>query len=125
MRVVITGGTGFIGSALCRALVDAGDVPVILTRDAAAARRRLGAAVEAVAWRPGQSSGWEQALGGADAIVNLAGESIAARRWSERQKAAIRESRIQTTRALVEALDRVQHRPGVLVSASASGYYGP
>src|SRR6266516_3352273 len=106
MRVVVTGGTGFIGSALCRGLVAGGDVPVVLTRNAADARRRLGEAVEAAAWQPGQSGSWEQALDGADAIVNLAGESIAARRWSERQKEAIRGSRIRATRALVEALGR-------------------
>jgi len=125
VRVVVTGGTGFIGSALCANLVAAGHLPVVLTRDPTGARRKLGEPVEAVAWEPPRAGGWTQALNGTDAVINLAGESIAAKRWSARQKRAIRESRVATTRTLVEALAGLASRPKVLISASASGYYGP
>jgi uncharacterized protein (TIGR01777 family) len=125
MRIVVSGGSGFIGAALCRALVADGHTPIVLTRDPERARRQLGAAVEAVRWSPGQAGDWEAALDGADGVINLAGESIAARRWTATQKAAIRQSRHDATRSLVAALERAPRRPRALISASATGYYGP
>jgi uncharacterized protein len=125
MQVIVTGGTGFIGERLCRELVDAGHGVVVLSRSPENAAQKLGPAVEARGWRPGQEGDWESALGEADAVINLAGESIGDKRWSERQKAAIRDSRMEATRSLVAAMERADRRPQVLVNASASGYYGP
>jgi uncharacterized protein len=125
MRVVVTGGTGFIGTALCQRLLQDGHTPVVLTRDPAVAKRRLTAGVETTSWSPGQGGDWRAALDGSDAVINLAGESIAGRRWTARQKALIRDSRIQGTRALVQAISAVDRPPGVLLSASGTGYYGP
>ena len=125
MRVIVTGGTGFIGSALCRELITAGHQPVVLTRDPDGARRKLGTGIEASLWEPAQSGEWQHALDGVEAVVNLAGESIAGRRWSEGHKAAIRDSRVEGTRSLVAAIGRAERQPTVLVSASATGYYGP
>jgi uncharacterized protein (TIGR01777 family) len=125
MRVIVTGGTGFIGNTLCRRLRSEGHTPVVLSRNAEAARNSLGAGVEAVAWRPGASGPWQSSLEGADAVINLAGESIAARRWSPGQKSAIRESRLEGTRSLVEAMAAADRPPRVLLNASATGYYGP
>jgi uncharacterized protein (TIGR01777 family) len=125
MRVVVTGGTGFIGSGLCRHLAASGHDPVVLTRDPSGAERRLGPGVQVQRWQPREPGDWERALNGADGVINLAGESIGDRRWTAAQKAAIRESRIVGTRLIVEAIARAEPRPRVLLSASASGYYGP
>ncbi|MGC7847530.1 TIGR01777 family oxidoreductase [Desulforudis sp. 1088] len=137
MKVVVTGGTGFIGRPLVASFLDRGDEVTVLTRSKTG---RLPAGVKAVTWPaggpaasgeeggipPGEAeSRWWEALDGADAVVHLAGESIAARRWTPEQKERIRESRVQGTRVLVETLARVKRRPGVLVSGSAVGYYGP
>ena len=86
MRVVITGGTGLIGSALTRSLLADGHQVVILTRDAAAARRKVPAGALAVDWdmRPGGK--WETALDGADAVVNLAGATVAGLPWTAARK---------------------------------------
>jgi uncharacterized protein (TIGR01777 family) len=123
MRVALTGGTGFIGARLCRTLLASGHTPIVLSRNPESARR-LGGGVEVQRWEPGQEGEWESALAGAEAIVNLAGESIGDKRWSERQKAAIRESRISSTRSLIDAMRRADRRPNALLNASASGYYG-
>jgi uncharacterized protein (TIGR01777 family) len=122
MRIVIAGGTGFLGRALTDALAAEHHHVVVLSRSDVGAA----AGVRRVRWTPDGSAGaWTAALDGADAIVNLAGESIAGRRWSDAQKARIENSRITATRSLVEAIGRMSSRPAVFVSGSAVGYYGP
>ena len=113
MRVLVTGGTGFVGAALCRALRGAGHAVRVVTRDPSHAED------SAIAWDDVPTATRE-----ADAIVNLAGEPIAARRWTDEQKERIRESRVQATRALVAAMAACERRPAVLLNASAVGYYG-
>ncbi len=127
MQLVITGGTGFIGQALCDRLLKLRHAVTVLTRDPARARRTLPAAAAALAWTSasGASPGLLEVLEQADAVINLAGEPVAAGRWTASRKAAIRESRIGTTAALVSAMSRATHKPAVFVSASAIGYYGP
>jgi uncharacterized protein len=123
MRTVIAGGTGFLGRALARALVTAGHDVVVLSRRAAARPSSNG---RAVAWSPdGHAGDWIREIDGAAAVVNLAGESIAARRWSAAQKRRILESRVLATRSLVNAIRQVAQPPQVFVSGSAVGYYGP
>ncbi len=122
MTILITGATGFVGTQLVRALLERGDAVVALTRSAAAARRRLGDEVEVVQW--GDMPALSAALAGSDAVVNLAGEPVLGGRWSAARKRAIRDSRVEGTRTLVEALGAVEPRPKVLVSASAVGLYG-
>jgi uncharacterized protein (TIGR01777 family) len=79
-----------------------------------------------VAWAPDGTAGpWAPAIDGAGAVINLAGESIAARRWTTAQKNRILESRVQATRSLVEAIGKAAAPPRVFVSGSAVGYYGP
>jgi uncharacterized protein (TIGR01777 family) len=126
-RVVITGATGTIGSELARALVARGDEVVALTRDPQRARGVLPAGAEALAWAaPLEEPPPGEALAGADAIVHLLGEPVD-QRWTARAKQAIRDSRVRSTELLVEALRTLPEsaRPGVLVSQSAAGYYGP
>ena len=87
---------------------------------------RGGPGVREVTWQPdGTAGAWAEVLDGADAVVNLAGESIAEGRWTPARKAALTESRLLSTRSLVAAIDRAKTRPPVLVSSSAVGYYGP
>ena len=110
MRVLVTGGTGFIGRAVCHALRGAGHAVTIVSREPA-----------------GDAIGWGavgQAVAAADALVNLAGEPIAGGRWGSARKEAILQSRVGATRALVDAAGLAASRPKVLVSASAVGYYG-
>ena len=116
-RVVVAGGTGLVGRALVKALLAQGAEVVVLTR-------RPGSAVLPAGAR---AQGWEnpaEALEGADAVFNLAGEGIADRRWSVRRKKVLLESRVATTEDLVEGLKACTRRPAVLVNASAIGYYG-
>ena len=121
MRVVVTGGTGFLGTALVGTLTARGDEVAVLTR-----RSRGGSRAREVEWVPGGSTaGWAPALEGADAVVHLAGESLDAHRWSPAQKAAIVESRVVATRTIVTGIERAANPPRLLVSASAVGYYGP
>lgn len=125
MKVIVTGATGFIGGALCRDLLAVGHAVVALTRRPDAARASLGEGIEVRAWTPGAAGPWETALAGADGVVNLAGEPLVSRAWTPRRKGVLRASRVESTRALVAAMERAVPRPAVLVSGSAVGYYGP
>jgi uncharacterized protein (TIGR01777 family) len=122
MRIAITGASGGIGSALVEELKGRGDEVTVLSRSPERASEKLG--VEAVAWDPSAEPAPAEALAGRDGVVHLAGERVD-QRWSEEAKHAIRESRTVGTRNLVAGLGAVDPRPGVLVSASAVGYYGP
>ena len=119
MRIVIAGGTGFLGTPLAAALAaDRHDV-VVLSRTA-------GAADHIVPWQPDGTVGpWARVVDGAAAVVNLAGESIAGRRWTAAHKQRILDSRVRATRSLAAAIRRAAQPPAVLVSGSAVGYYGP
>jgi uncharacterized protein (TIGR01777 family) len=126
-RVAISGATGTIGSAVVRTLQARGDHVVALSRDPDRARRTLGEGCEHHAWPdPKVAPPPAPALSGADAVVHLLGEPVA-QRWSPAVKREIRDSRVLSTRSLVSALNALPagERPSVLVSQSATGYYGP
>jgi uncharacterized protein len=124
MRVAVTGATGTIGSAAVQALLSRGDEVVALSRDADRARERLGPRVDPVAWPdPAAAPPPPDALAGCDAVLNLIGEPLD-QRWTDASKRRIRESRIPTTRNLVQALAEADPRPRALVSQSGSGVYG-
>ena len=125
--VVITGATGTIGRALCATLLARGDQVTAISRDAERARSVLGDQVKPSAWaHPTHEPPPVEALAGSDAVVHLLGEPLD-QRWTERAKAEIRDSRVLATRLLVQTLERLpgDSRPGVLVSQSATGFYGP
>ena len=123
MRILITGGRGFLGQLLADALTRDGYDVVALTRDKTA---KPGGAARAATWVPdGTVGSWSPIVDGAAGVVNLAGESIAGRRWSSRHKARIRESRVLATRSIVGAINAAASKPAVFVSGSAVGYYGP
>jgi uncharacterized protein len=113
VRVLVTGGTGFVGTALCHALRGAGHTVTVASRNPSTVEGAVG-------W-----DGAAAAVAESDAIVNLAGEPIAGGRWTAAQKRRIRDSRLEATRALVAAVATSARRPSVLVSASAVGWYGP
>ena len=122
MKVLVTGSTGLVGTALVKALASDGHTVCRLLRPQS--KTTLGSKDGFdVAWNPETGE-----LGGAgvgpEAVVNLAGASIAGGRWTEKRKELLRTSRIDTTRALVHALAKMNARPRVLVSASAIGIYG-
>ena len=123
MKIVITGATGFIGAPLVAALKERGDTITALSRNADKAKAALG--VEAVTADLETPGPWSEALAGADAIVHLAGESIGGKRWDARQKQVLRDSRVEATRTLVEAIASlpVAVRPKALISASGADYY--
>ncbi len=117
MKVLVTGATGLVGSALQPSLVAAGHTVTILTRGAASPPGHLH-------WDPAAGTLDPASISGFDAVVHLAGENIAAGRWTPARKAAIRNSRVEGTRLLATALAKAAARPRVMVCASAIGYYG-
>ncbi len=125
MRVLISGGTGLIGRALTRALVDRGDEVVILSRSPQRHAAHLPQGVQLLAWDGRTPTGWGEIVNTVDAVVNLAGANIAEGRWTAARKRVIRESRLHAGHALVEAIRDATSKPHVLIQASAVGYYGP
>ena len=118
-RILVTGATGFIGRRLCRHLLGRGDAVTVLSRDAVRAGDLLGPAVQVVESFDAIASGER-----IDAVVNLAGAPILGAPWTRRRRAHLLASRLDTTRAVVRLLRRLEHPPAVLVSASAVGFYG-
>jgi uncharacterized protein (TIGR01777 family) len=124
MRIVIAGGSGFLGRALSERLVADGHQVLALTRGGGRGRHWEGPRSTAT-WAPNGAAGdWASALEGAHAIVNLAGTSIGDGRWTKSRKAAILDSRVDATRSLVAAVRGLKSPPSVFVSSSAQGYYG-
>jgi len=127
MRITVTGATGALGRPLVDALLARGDEVTVLTRNPPKAERSLGGQVNAVAWPdPKAVPAPAEGLAGRDAVVHLLGEPVA-QRWTDDARAEIRDSRVLGTRHLVAGLRALgdADRPAVLVSQSASGWYGP
>ena len=123
MKILMSGSTGFVGTALCQELQRAGHTVCRLVRPGAPAEKSRGAGGFDVNWNPATGELGGVAVG-ADAVVNLAGASIAGGRWTAERKRLLLASRVDTTRALVRALSQMAARPRVLVSASGIGCYG-
>jgi uncharacterized protein (TIGR01777 family) len=122
MKLVLAGGSGFIGRALCNRLIEQGHSLTLLTRSRSPAPLLPGQTW--ATWNPESAGDWQQTLDAADGVINLAGEPIAGKRWTAAQKREIRSSRINTTRALVTAIGKAEIKPKFLLNASAIGYYG-
>ena len=119
MRILITGGTGLIGRRLCKALLAEGHEPTVFSRNPASVPAKCGAGVQALGslaeWHPAQAF---------DAIINLAGEPIIDKRWTAQRKKILWDSRVTLTEELVRRIAAAEHKPSVLLSGSAVGYYG-
>jgi hypothetical protein len=124
MRVVITGATGFIGRALCKALHKDYEV-IALSRDAGRAAKSVGGLAKVIEWDGRTTGSWYKQANGAFAIINLAGENIASGRWNESKKAGILHSRLDSSKAVLDTIMQVDKKPTVVIQASAIGYYGP
>jgi len=123
-RVLISGASGFIGSALSRELAAGGYEVVALTRDPASARGRFPDGVATAAWDGRTAEGWGRLADGAYAIINLAGDNLARGRWTRAKKDRILRSRTDAGAAVVEAVRRATTKPKVIIQASAIGAYG-
>jgi uncharacterized protein (TIGR01777 family) len=130
MKIVVAGGTGFLGAPLCEAWAEDGHDVRVLTRSLAPGQsaHESGTGVPGitkVGWKPDGTAGvTATTVDGAHAVVNLAGESIAGRRWTAPRKALLRESRLLPTQSLAAAIAAVSNPPAVFVTASGVGYYG-
>ncbi|HKR66706.1 MAG TPA: TIGR01777 family oxidoreductase [Thermoanaerobaculia bacterium] len=119
MKIVVAGGTGFIGEPLVRRLVARGEDVAVLTRNPAKVRAGRG-----VQWDARTQGAWSDEAARADAVINLAGENIGDGRWTDERKKQLVASRLNATRAIVEALRREPSRSRTLINASAVGFYG-
>jgi uncharacterized protein (TIGR01777 family) len=119
VHILITGGTGLIGRQLCKVLLAEGHELTVLSRNPDSVPAKCGASVQAMAgldeWQPGQTF---------DAVINLAGEPIVDARWTARRKQVLWDSRVSLTEHLIRRIAAARHKPSVLLSGSAVGYYG-
>jgi uncharacterized protein (TIGR01777 family) len=118
-KIVVAGGSGFIGGPLVRRLMARGDEVVVLTRNASNVH-----AGRAVPWSPPSEGDWGEDIASADVVINLAGENVGGGRWTETRKKQVMESRVAATSALVSAMARNPEKSRTFISASAIGYYG-
>lgn len=123
-KIIVAGGTGYIGQALCQQLLDAGYTTIVLTRDVERARMLLSQKVTLAQWDGRNVADWHHHLDGARAIINLTGESIGGGRWTSERKRRILDSRIQSGTALIAAMRKIKHKPKVFIQASGIGIYG-
>lgn len=122
-KIVITGATGLIGKKIADLLIRRGDEVTIFTRSIDRAKLIIPDAADYVEW-DFKLDDWQEALEGKYAVIHLAGENVMAKRWNEQHKKNIFNSRVDTTRALVNAIENAANKPKVFIAASAIGYYG-
>lgn len=120
--IVVTGGTGFLGRHIVDALRRRGDAVTVLSRRPGSASLPPG--IEAAGWDPRQAGDWYAVMDGKDAVVHLAGEPAVGQYWTESTKRSIHDSRVESTKRIVEAIAHAEQRPAVLLSASGVDYYG-
>ena len=126
MKVLVTGASGFIGKPLTEYLLEKGHQITVLTRNQSSSgpfpTQKDG--LNTVVWNPEDIGQVIPEMDGMDAVINLAGESVAAKRWTAKQKKRMFESRIHTTDILVHSIEAAAQKPKALINASAVGYYG-
>jgi hypothetical protein len=128
MKIVLTGATGFVGVKLVERLQALNHQIIVLARNAPKAAsqfpKELFPNVEIISYDPLKLGDWAEAIAGSNAVINLAGEPLAGVRWTDKRKQEIRDSRILTTKILVQAIAKASVKPEVFISGSAIGFYG-
>lgn len=124
MKIVVTGATGLVGKELCKKLVERKNEVIVFTRDVKKAARSLPYIKNFVEWDNKRMAEWTDELNGKDAVIHLAGANISGKRWNKDYKKEIFDSRIISTRNLVNAIKKVSLKPSVFIASSAVGYYG-
>ena len=122
MKIVGSGLSGLIGQQVKGRLLQTSELVLLKRKESIGLAQST---VRQLFWDPPQLGDWAKEIDGAYAVINLAGEPIAEKKWTNAQKAALRNSRIDTTKALVGAIGQCKNKPKVFVNASAVGYYGP
>lgn len=125
MNVLIFGGTGFLGRQLSKELLSCGYQVSVITRNRQITAKKVASDVKLLEWDNRSSLSSIGNLEAIDGVINFAGESIGNRRWTDSVKQEILQSRINTTRTIVKAINDGTIKPKVLINASAVGYYGP
>lgn len=124
MKIVLAGGTGFIGRVLLRELSDKEHEVILLTKHLSTAEHLENKFIKVVWWDRKTVGDWVKHIDSADAVINLCGENVANGRWTEEQKKILIKSRIDSTRAIVEAISKAGSKPKIFINASAAGFYG-
>ncbi len=124
MRLIITGGTGLIGTALAKALAKNGDEVILLSRNPEHFHESLPTGVRLQRWDGKTATGWGDLVSKDSGIINLAGANLSSGRWTSQRKQEILLSRIQAGEAVVQAIQQAKDKPQVLLQSSAVGYYG-
>ncbi len=124
MKIILTGGTGFIGTYLLQRLSEQPNDIVLFTRSPAAAKTMNAASLRYVHWDAKSFGPWIEEINGADVVINLIGKNVFEQRWTAAVKQELIDSRVHSTGLIVEAIRRSSRKPNVLVSASAVGFYG-
>ena len=123
MRIFLTGATGLIGRRLVADRLSRGDTLTVVSRDAGRAQT-LGAGIDVVEADLTRSGDWQKRVDGCDAVIHLAGAGVGDRRWNTAYRKLLVDSRVESTRRIVDAINDADLRPSVLLNASAVGYYG-
>ena len=124
MKIIIAGATGFIGRALTETLLKEGHDLTLVARHAPKETSISNVKLHSMIWNPDDETGILREINGADAVINLAGEPIVGKRWTDAQKMKLLESRVHATKFIARSIDKASIRPKVLINASAIGYYG-
>ena len=123
-KIIITGATGSIGKKICPRLIENGNEVIIFTRNSEKAQKVLPGVKKFIDWNYYQPDRWKNELNGIDAVIHLAGANLGAKRWNKKYKRLAYDSRVISTRNLVEAIKNVDKKPETFICASAVGYYG-
>lgn len=123
MNIIVAGGTGFIGQALVKKLLEEGNTVVLLTRNPNKVKNTHPSMIVEL-WNANTVNSWARHIDGSEVIINLTGEPIVGKRWSESHKKKILSSRVQAIRTIISAIKQTAKKPSVLVSTSGVGFYG-
>jgi len=124
LKILVTGGTGFIGKSLVKRLAERQHEVLVLSRNPKKALNKFSSSVRLLLWSNQGQKSWQAELQDCDVVINLAGENLAAGMWTRRQKARILNSRINAGKSLMQGIEESGHKPRIIIQSSAVGFYG-